>query len=236
MSAIAVDDVAYETVNDPALLRAALRELDRVRAFLTLFTDVATEMPEHYVGSVVDAKILTTAVVSLLRQRATDRLAKLEAELAPGGVTVVRVPSTEARPVDGMRVLPMLTRPELATTHLSTVLLVLPSMTASTPQLCPDHESALLMDFGTLTVVWLDAAGQQHETPVRVREQAHIGAGVPHRLVNTGSVTVVAVHTVACADALAGVEYRPELAAGVSGLSLPAGHPEPAETGEEPPS
>lgn len=78
----------YESVEDTVELSIALRELYRVRAWISEFADVATEMPGFAPESVMGVKA-TAAMVTLLIDRAEARMQRLT---SPGPVEVVHSP------------------------------------------------------------------------------------------------------------------------------------------------
>jgi hypothetical protein len=232
MSVVAGPPRPYEAMHDAAEVRTALGELHRMRHLVGQFTDVAAELPGVELAHLAAARATTSAVVSLLIERAEARLRQLTARQAAPEVAV-RDPQSGGLARHGaagpaVSVLPMVTQPAVATRGLCSAVLTVAPGQASEPLAYPDADAVLVVLFGGLEVVWLDAAGSAHRVAHRRHQHAHIRRGTPHRLVNPGAVPATALLVRTGTELTAGVQRRPELAA-----QLPANlAPTPAE---EPP-
>ena len=223
----------YEAMHDPAELRIIVGELRRVRQLIGQFTDVAAELPGVELAHVTAAKATTTAVVSLLIERAEARLRRLTAGQPPPAVEVFDPQCRPRRPLVGgtadatVSMLPMITRPAVATGGLCSAVLALAPGQASVPLVYPDGDTIIVVIFGELELVWQDAAGATHRVAQRRHQHAHIRRGTAHRMANPGAVPVTAVQIRATADLAMGVEQLPELAASLT-TDLPANGRQPA--------
>ena len=201
----------YETIHDPAELRVVLRELHRVRSWIGQFTDIAAEMPGVELEHVRAAKATTTAVVSLLIERAEARLRLLAARPTPSEVLVLD--PERGRLVNGaaggLSFLPMVTEPMVATGGLSSAVVRLDPGRATVPLVYPD-DVIMVVIFGGVDLIWWDDDGVIHHVAPRRHQHAYVRRGTRHRLVNSGAVQVVAVQARAGADVTAGAQLLPD--------------------------
>jgi uncharacterized RmlC-like cupin family protein len=214
MSVVAGPSRPYEAMHDAAEVRVALGELHRVRHLLGQFTDVAAELPGVELAHLAAAKAATSAVVSLLIERAETRLRQLVAR-QPAPDVAVRDPQAGRLSPTGpaVSVLPMITQPAVAARGLCSAVLTVAPGEASEPLVYPDADAVLVVVFGGLELVWLDAAGSARRVAHRRHQHAHIRRGTPHRLVNPGAVPATALLVRTGAELSAGLQRRPELAA-----------------------
>ena len=206
----------YEAIQDPAQLRIALRELHRVRAWIAQFTDVAAEMPGSELRQVSGATAITTAVVSLLIERAEARLRALTARPTPAEVVVLdperrQLVNRADRVTAGFAVLPMVTEPTVATSGLSSAVLRLEPGRATVPHVYPDFDVITIVVFGAVDLIWWDDGDIAHRVTHKRHQHAYIRRGTRHCVVNSGAARLLAVQVRATADVTAGMELLPDL-------------------------
>jgi len=205
-------DATYEASADPAQLRAALVELGRFWQCLTQFTDVAAEMPGVLPQQIANVNTINTVVLSLLVQRINARLRVLEAARAPQVVVVD--PQRCRMPAGGgntMGLLPVLSRPNVATSAVSTAIQRLAAGTVHPPQSALDHDMIAVVLFGSVRLRWVDEDGASQHVLVRRHQHALVRRGTHWQLTNDGHVPTLLLIVRATADVTAGLAHVAEL-------------------------
>ena len=212
----------YHSVDDPADLRVALRELHRIHTLIDQLGELTAEMPDVEIERAAGIRVASTLIAGLITH-AENRLDQLVA-IRPVRQPVVIDPATLAMDADSphnLPVIPVITAPYTATELLSTAeAWILPGQrTRAHVHLGTDV--FVLVRSGRAVTVWWDEQGRRHELPQSAGQHLHIPSGVPHCAYNPGRQPVLATQVRSNPVFDADIVLRTDLDAELAGIELP---------------